>query len=354
MRKEPSSITARQARIAILQTLGIGDISDQGIVIELCAEALRTALWSVWSATQKPVYTTRLLNIAERILAPWMVSDDAPESGELRNTLDELLQEMELIGDIAALPGGYWTPAPLRVVRFIHIHRWLLLGGYPSRLLSQEANAAIEHTGVARLLKCAPMMVGLEGDELPELEWRSVPEGDLVEWSKTVLEQSPLAPVGELQAEIYAPALAERGAFQYHRWRPLPQGLPNGRYLARTALRYGALTCFIVEIQHGRIVAAGPPRLGDGDVRRLQYGLDLLAGNPVQVIVTKSHNDWHFKVHSALPRAEHRLLLAIGRDISNSERYYPRWWKVPAQYAAQVQQALQGLGILLKDEGKAD
>lgn len=337
-----NTVTVDHARRSIVQALGIAPSSDVALPA-VCAEAVRAALWAIWSVDKRPVYTTRLLNAAARTLLPWRSA-----TGDL--SLDEMLkstlQELERIDDMAAMPGGYWSPTPLRVVRLEHVQRWLLLGGYPSRLLSPAVNAAIERAGVARLLCRAPADAGLNASEIPEREWRRIPQQDLIEWVKTVLEQSPLTPAGELQADMYAPGMARTGAFQFDRWRSSTQGLPDGRYLARTVSRYGMHTYYIVEIQHERVRAAGQPLLGDGDIRRLQYALDRLAGHPTSILVKRQPDRWMFRIQSALPRAEHQLLLAIGRETTpESGTYYPRWWIVPANYAQQADQALRELGI---------
>src|SRR3954470_21590009 len=52
--------------------------------------------------------------------------------------------------------------------------------------------------------------------------------------------------------------------------------LANKRYLARTSMRRGSISYSIGLIEHGRVTAIGIPAIGDGDVRRLMYGLDLL------------------------------------------------------------------------------
>ncbi|MCS6839231.1 MAG: hypothetical protein RMJ55_07105 [Roseiflexaceae bacterium] len=340
-----NTVTVDRARSSILQALGIAPSSDVALPA-VCAEAVRAALWAIWSVDRRPVYTTRLLNAAKRMLLPWQ-----PATGEmsLEEMLKNTLQELELIDDLAPMPGGYWSPTPLRVVHLERIQRWLLLGGYPSRLLSQAAKDATERAGVARLLRCTPAGAGLDASEIPEREWRRIPGEDLAAWAKTVLEQSPLTPAGNLQADIYAPGMARAGAFQFDRWRSSPQGLPDGRYLARTVSRYGIHTYYIVELQHERIIAAGQPFLGDGDIRRLQCALDRLAGNPTSVQVKRQSDCWTFELQSALPRAEHQLLLTIGRETTpKSGKYYPRWWVVPANYAQQADQALRDLGIVVK------
>ncbi len=339
-------ISSETARMAVLQALGLTGLSTSappGPV--LCAEALRAALWADWGVTAQPVYITRLINAAARILLPWQETlneDGEGLSEQLRNTL----QEMELIGDVAALPGGRWSPTPPRIVPVSAISRWLLLGGPPSRALPRRAGAAVERAGVARLLRLPPGEIDLAADEVPEHEWLRTPTESLDAWGNSVLERSVLTPAGELDIEVYAPAATYPAATQFDRWKSPTAKLADGRYLARTRTRRGVMAHYIVQLSGGRAIAAGPPLLGDGDVRRLQYALDLLADNPVRVIGTRQRDRWTFKLQSALPRAEHRLLLALGREQTRADgKYYPRWWEVPSSYVPKAERALRALGI---------
>lgn len=339
-------ISGEAARMAVVQALGLTGLSTSALPgSTLCAEALRAALWAYWGATAQPVYITRLINAAARILLPWLEEfseDDEGLSEQLRN----VLQEMELIGDVVALPGGRWSLTPPRIVQVSAISRWLLLGGTPSRNLPRQASAAIERAGVARLLRLPPCEIDLAADEVPEQEWLRAPSENLDVWGYSVLERSALTPAGELDIEVYAPAAAYPAATQFDRWKPPTAKLADGRYLARTRTRRGVRSYYIVQLTGGRAIAAGPPSLGDGDVRRLQYALDLLAHNPVRVIGTRQHNHWTFKLQSALPRAEHRLFLALGREQTRTDgKYYPRWWDVPSSYVPRAEKALRDLGI---------
>lgn len=339
-------ISGEAARMALLQALGLTSLSTSAPPgPALCAETLRTALWADWGATAQPVYITRLINAAARTLLPWQ--ETLSEDGEgLSEQLRNALQEMELIGDVAALPGGRWSPTPPRIVHVSAISRWLLLGGPPSRDLPRQAGAAVERAGIARLLRLPPGELDLATDEVPEREWLRAPAESLDAWGSAVLERSTLTPAGELDIEVYAPAAAYPAATQFDRWKLPTAKLADGRYLARMRTRRGAKAHYIVQQTGGRAIAAGPPLLGDGDVRRLQYALDLLAHNPVRVIGTRQRDRWTFKLQSALPRAEHRLLLALGREQTRSDgKYYPRWWDIPSSYVPRAEKALRDLGI---------
>ncbi|GAB4423684.1 MAG: hypothetical protein OHK0015_01520 [Chloroflexi bacterium OHK40] len=342
-------LSGDDARMAVLRALGLAGLSTSVPPCPaLCAEALRAALWSYWGATAKPVYITRLINAAARTLLPWqekLGEDDERLSQQLRN----MLQEMEVIGDVAALPNGRWSPTPPRIVHVPAISRWLLLGGPPSRDLPTQVGAAVERIGVARLLRLPPGEIDLAVDEVPEREWLRAPTESLDVWGSAVLDRSALTPAGEIDIEVYAPAAAHPAATQFDRWKLPTAKLADGCYLARMRTRRGVRAHYIVQLVGGRAIAAGPPLLGDGDVRRLQYALDLLAHNPVRVTGTRQRDCWTFKLQSALPRAEHRLLLALGREQTPVDgKYYPRCWVIPSSYAPRAEKALRDLGISIE------
>jgi hypothetical protein len=338
-----------EARARVLQSLGFSSIDPECVVgPALFAEAIRCALWAYWTTEQAPIYVTRILNAAVRLVYPWLLDSEGNDGEkQLKTHLRFALEELETIGDIAPLPHGRWLPAPLRSVQLDSIERWLLLGGAPTKLLPIPAQRALEQSGVARLLPQPPDRLDLALDTQAEMEWRRVPSAAIDAWTTAALQNVPLTPIAnqDERVEVYAPERRYHPT-QYHRWVPGTTRLPDGRYLARWRLHHGSSAYSIVEFQHWQLAAIGHPDLGDGDVRRLMYGIDCLLKRPVQVRIKRKPDFWRFTLRSELPRAEHRLFMALGRLQPNADgAYYPRYWDASVRYAPQLEAALNSLGV---------
>jgi len=341
-------VSAEQALALVRQSLGFfapSELSQAPISPALCAELLRVSLWSNWVLKCRPVYVTRLMNAAARPLIPLAaLTEEGSES--LHELLRSSLEDLGAIGDLVELPGGRWAPAPLRRVPMQAIDRYLILGGPPTGQLPAHIRALVERAGIARLVpaKAPPMPIMI--DTLPEEEWLRLPNADLGEWTQRMLSAVGLDPAGDLEVEVYAPGAAPPGSEQYFRWRMGDSRMPDGRYLVRHRMRRGSNAHLIAELVRGRPIAVGPLRLGDGDLRRLMYGLDLIAGNPVRVRAERRQKQWSLKLRSALPQPEQRLLLTLGRELPRLDgKYYPQRWDIPIQYAQRVTDALIALGI---------
>ncbi len=213
---------------------------------------------------------------------------------------------------------------------------------------------SLEHNGVARLLTVDPAQLGLPLPIQAQHEWTRAPREPLTDWTRRVMEGTSLRPFEDAEAtfECYAPAKARKN-WQFHRWIAHTATLPDDRYLARQRTRFGATSSSLVDIRAGSVVATEAMRLEEGDVRRLMYGIDALAGWSVHVDIYRNDEAWCFEVRNELPSAEHRLFTALGRlRLAPGDAYYPRVWELPGRYAAQAVRALRALCVDLT--GPAD
>jgi len=359
--------TLESSRLAIVARQNLGVLPPQSATKreapvrppEICAEAMRAALWALTRDGHEPVYITRLLGAARRIAQPALPTDFGGQLEAVEKLLRDAHEEISTLGDIAVLPSGYRLPAPLRCVPLPVVGRWMLVGGLPSHKLPSAAREVLEHSGAARFFTRAPSELGLPLREQSAEHWCAQPTrnlADLKEWARRILVNAELRPVENLEAEFdaYAPGLvrgSEAQTLQFYRWTTQFQNLPDGRYLMRRRSVFGAIDARIGEMGKGQIVATGALHLDGGDVRRLCYGLDALADCPIAVWTKKSHRGVHLRLKNEVPGPEQRLFLALGQlqGPEDPEKYYPRDWVISTLHAPQIEAALHSLGVNLEE-----
>jgi hypothetical protein len=333
-----------------------GDIST----LSFRAECLRAALWASSNRATTPVYVTRLLSVAEPLLKPDpdFATDRTKKASESLgpdDLLRETLEEMELIGDVCRLPHGYWLPSPLRVVLLNSLERHLVIGGTPIGALPGMLSTRLDFSGVARFASEVEEKLPTESEE----NWCGLPKQDVDKWSAGILERAELQEFDdkEIEFEMYAPGLKgvrrSQDGFQLHRWTGVLSALPDGRYLARQKLFRGRTHYAVVEVRRTKIVRTGGVDVREGGIRRLMYGIDLLAKCPVRVLVERGNVEARFILGNEVPRSEHRLLTALARlQLPDDGRYYPRLWVSSAKYVPQIEAAFERLGVHVEDRKK--
>lgn len=358
-------LTAPEMEAAYLCSLGFaGAATVAPSTLMVIAALLRSAVWALTGGGSEPVYVTRVLNAARRLALPALVDSarassgdatvgsstaatDSPEHTQFRAALDEL----ESLGDLAALPQGRWLPGPLRVVALPATGRWILVGGLPSHYLPASLHPAMEYNGAARLLTALP-----NGTTFPQqtlTDWCAAPTVPLPEWTHEIMACTELLPFEDttVQFEFYTPPATMSKSrvppLQYYRWTAEIKSLASGRYLARRISRLGPIHYSITEVLQSRVVKTHPIDSGSLDVRRLLYGLDARADASVRVAIEQRTPDvTEFILRNELPIPEQRLMTALGElRLPTDGHYYPRRWVIPNQYTAEVLNALERLCI---------
>jgi hypothetical protein len=325
------AIADTEAHGVLLCELTGSDACDQ--IAEDCA-LLRSCAWALTDGV-RPVHILRLLNLASTLHF----------SGEkARAQLKEALEELSECGDLAELSSGQWLPAPTREVRLGTADDMrLLVGGFPTSLLSVEHASQIEHTGAYRRLRGDTLSKELHLASQSLDVWMGNAPEDLREWTQSTLRGNyeRYRTTGRT-IEIYAPELFPASKPQLLRWVERTDKLA-GTYLAREELPFGGKRFLAVQIAKGQI--SGIRTMPPTDFRRLMYGLDLLAEKPVAVEVISRRVETTFVLRSELPQAEQRLFAALGRLLVSEGKYYPRNWKFHQEHAVEIKRRLAELGI---------
>lgn len=328
-------ISAEKAGALLLgHLLGALGKTDQ-LAID-CA-LLRSCLWTL-SGGERPVHSLRLLNLAVEC-EPVCLSVEKEDDSQVRLRLRNSLNELEAGGDVVGLANGRWLPAPTREVKLgTPDGTRLLVGGLPTSALPTELSAKLRHHGAFRRMAGGLVAKELGLPEESRDSWIGAGPPDIKAWTESVFQ-------GEYEAftegndsgrfSIYTPDGARPGTPQLRRWVDRPEKL-SGRFLGRRDLPFGMRQHRAVELVQGRIARLQRLRLGTGDLRRLMYGLDALAKNPVTVEYETSSDEISVVLRSEIPRPEQRLFAALGQLSFPDEKYYPRIWRFPRQYGAEI------------------
>lgn len=334
--------------IAHEQLVGFANCEDQ-LTVD-CA-ALRGCLWVLSGAGGVPVHVLRIINASVQIALHGDLAADHDHAVR-RERLREALDDLAAARDVIEFPNGRWLPAAVRVVPVGNgVGESLLVGGVPSSLLPVELRGTICHHGAFRRTVGDRVQKALNLPTEGLDRWTGAPDLDLLAWTSQVMASRGLDPYEE-QSEaqrlrVYAPGSATPGCSQYGRWTDAVGKLPPGRYLARREWLLGGLVPRLVEIAVGRIVRAGVPSLGAGDLRRLCYGLDASAGNPTTAEEEASEGKVTFTLRSEIPHAEARLFAALGQLTIPTDSYYPRRWSFDLAQRDLIAGRLTGLGVRL-------
>lgn len=325
------AITDAEAHGIFARELTGSETCDQ--VAEDCA-LLRSCAWALTDGI-RPVHVLRLLNLASTLCF----------SGETsRARLKDTLEELSECGDLAELSSGQWLPAPTREVRLGTADDLrLLVGGFPTSLLSVEHASQIENTGPYRRLRGDTLSRELDLASQSLDAWMGHAPDDLREWTQSALrgDYERYRPTGR-SIEVYAPELSPASKPQALRWVERTDNLA-GTYLSREELPFGGKTYLAVQIAKGQIsrIRTMPPT----DFRRLMYGLDLLAEKPVAVEEIPGRVETSFILKSELPQPEQRLFAALGRLVVSEGKYYPRNWLFHQVHGVEIKKRLAELGV---------
>lgn len=320
------------------------------------AEAVRAALWFLWSEEQQSVGSRRFFQLATRISQPLFDGLDtlgtAADDRSGRTADDhvrEVVEDLEIVGDLLRQPRGFWMPSPLRVVVLAVGEDCLLVGGCPLSSLPTNIRSGVKLDGARRRFTATPDQTTPRLPSEPWSIWARMPQTELGEWIDDQMDSASFSDAeGDWEGEVYAPDMSGRFVVQYDRWLPIARHAWNGVRAVRLRQRDRVTRHFWARFESGRLTQTADLNLGPGEIRRLMYGLDQRANNPTRVKYGLDRNAAIFVVRSALPSQETRLLLALGELQANADgRYYPLVWRIPTPHAEAARRAMSGLGIEL-------
>ena len=356
---------------AIERLQGVLDTGDRALSRDqILAEYLRHALCRLATpagspVASEPVYVTALLNQVRRQVRPlwpeleydrrWRLSGtEAGEGGE--DPLRQVLESLDAVRDAADMGGGYWLPAPTRFVGLAE-GRVLIVSGSDTRTLSDLVPGPITLSGIARLCGEAQVPGPIADDPLrwqPLERWQGgAIDEPLDRWTEGVLGRAradlrqSASECGDF--EVYCPVARRRGA-QFFRWIPAAHldSPPPSLVLCRSAgglVRRAAPWLGLLERRDGALRPRQEYPVEWAQVRRLQYGLDLLAGVSNAARLDPEPGGAMLILPNLLPPEERRLLVVLGEERRVGIGRYPLHFLLRDGAIETIRRALSSLHI---------
>ena len=329
----------------------------------LQAESIRVAVWTLSALksgaplTDAAVSTRQILAQARALWQPFQIASKAQAQSRIDQNHEsvsetelarDLLATLEDQGDLFSFPGGYWVPAPLRLVPITET-AYLLIGGIPTHLLPAAVLEAMHLHGSFRQVDSSAFSGTMPTSQFIG-EWKFQELRNLLGLTPPTLEQLiqkfraiEMQPVSrEAISSTFEAYVAYLNKPQFQRWSSL-EWVRDGHYLLRTQNAWGLRQHSIGDIQDRRLVRQST-ELRSIDIRRLCYALDYVTGTPTTVIWERGQG--RLVLRSELPSRERKLLASIGSLRVPKEGYYPREWiGIAAQHAKKVDEMLEQLHV---------
>jgi len=366
-------LSSAQSQLAIAEQLGISmpeqtHVPDDQIVAEYIRQVLSDLLIST-SEGASGVYVTRITNRVRMQLAPvWPILERRVETrpslrfqeaeGDMQpDPIRRVLESLDDLREVAHLGHGYWTTTPLRFVR-IGEQSTLVVSGETTGRLRKTISRLIQPSWIARTIQWGDLPERLKSDprnvESRE-SWLGAPPGDLALWTQQLLTRArgglAISGANLTEFEIYVPSL-HRGKAQAFRWitakelRLVPDGIQFCRATEGNYFRMRRYWLGIVVRSRAGFRAESEYPVDHSEMRRTQYGFDLIASAPTIVKLKRMQSSRELTFTNLLPAEERRALVAFGRERSARLGRFPLVYELEKQPLEQfILPLLQGLGI---------
>lgn len=349
-------IDREQALEVIAEACGLAgrsfedDLSDQ-----IVSEYLRQTLYLL-SGHGRPIHVSQLLSMVRRqveALLPCSLRTSGEHS--LAEQASGILESLTKLGDVAKLRNGYWLPAPLRFILVPGMEQVLIVGGVSTTYLRRYLGHEVVVHGLGRFISRAalPEHICTDPNKWQDFsDWSGEVGGDLLQWTRAYIREARRrfreSASKFLDFEVYVPWL-RREAPQYRRWIPFGElrregvNLSSRPLLCRGGSRSlgGGRRYWLGVVDRDGLREEAP--VDRKELRRLQYGLDLLWDAPTEATWVRKKNV--LMLWNLLPPEEERILVAVGRDVSDQPGRLPICMKIGSEWNEFINRRLKLLGI---------
>jgi|SRR5579875_2561912 len=353
----PSTEIASQLRHILL-----GPQGEKASHQALQAEAVRIAIWSLNTSRQQGcipktgMSTQQVLHQTRRLLDTIFNTNQSSIIAEADTTNEkppqeverDMLDNLEDQGDLFSLAGGYWLPAPGRLVPLAE-KQYLLVGGMPTSMLSElhsslHLHGSFRHIRLDSRTDTPPTTKSLGTWQFQNLSNWLGPAPATLQQLINDFRAHLLQPVSSPQAvsHVMEAYVTQTNQPQAVRWQKLER-VTDGRYLLRTQPMWGKREYSIGHVQN-HLLTKQSETLHFMDIRRLCYALDYYSNTPTSVEWLPSQG--RLTLHSELPVYERKYLASIAVLYTPQEQYYPRiWTQIAQQHHQKVEKMLRDLGL---------
>jgi hypothetical protein len=249
----------------------------------------------------------------------------------------ELLSQLSDLREVQRLSGGFWLPAPLRLITAEGLT--LACSGLPTARLARQYGIKLQPIGVLRAIYDTPEPLLAPTYSLAE--WLGSPN-DSIKWSAGIISGAHWRPPYQLDELKIFRAWQSRAR---HRWLEQDEMLVNrtGVALAKIALRDGRAQYYLADVHRGMVERVHELPT-DSDIARLMCALRFRDGDPVTVTASRANRPDELVItFEILPIPEAVFVRAIACS-EVSESGFLRKAHIPTLMAAQTKALMDALG----------
>jgi hypothetical protein len=251
------------------------------------------------------------------------------------------LAALQLVGEIQQLPGGYWLPTPVRTVPLL---RQALVVAPTTTARLQHEFPGVRRAGLARVA-AADVVSTLPEQDLDG--WLGQSCYDARAWGSTELStlvEQMRPTVSHLALEYFHVTSESKAGQRTTRfsWINEPKtSLPDRQDMYLCRERVGRQSYRHCLISRGKGVIRAEASVPYSPTR-LQYAIAAMQGNAIRICFSETNEMCRITFSESLPRAEFRLLAALGKKVAQS--HWQRVYEMEAPFAPVVLERLACLG----------
>lgn len=270
------------------------------------------------------------------------------------NSIDpvsNILKGLTSIRDISHIGKGFYVPTPFRLVELPHTG-FLAIGCMPTREVIKTLGRPVQSVGILRYIvedmqKCDSMAKQSFSNWIgynlqPVKDWS-------VRYLKKAMDKLVISGLIGLSFEVYDPVSTSTN-LQYYRWIDSHDwsGRERQLYLCRTKIAPKRYWLALLRRRDNDVYVIRECDLTpSSDIRRLQYGFDILAEKPTIANINLIKKKLVVEFYNDIPNQEKRFFSGFSLK-SNQRGKFPQKYNIPKDFLSDVVFMLSNLGVKIR------